>query len=151
DGVPRALNVPLATGERVEILTGDVAAPDRDWLDVHLGYVKTGRARQKILDWFRPRDPADNEREGRLRILGLLDRVGQGDPPASRWEEAAHALDYPDATALWRAVGSGDCQVLDALEALFPPASLDRQLELLPDVDAGGRRLRVLDIRAADR
>ncbi|HEX7035784.1 MAG TPA: HD domain-containing protein [Pseudomonadales bacterium] len=151
DGVPRALNVPLATGERVEIITGDEAAPERDWLDIHLGYVKTGRARQKILDWFRARDPADNEREGRLRILKLLERVGQGDPPASRWEEAARALDYPDAPALWRAVGCGDCQVLDALEALFPAASLQRQLELLPDVDAGGRRLRVLDIRAADR
>ncbi|MEE8077886.1 MAG: HD domain-containing protein, partial [Pseudomonadales bacterium] len=42
DGARVALNTPLQTGQRVEILTGDHEEPQRTWLDSHLEFVKTG-------------------------------------------------------------------------------------------------------------
>ncbi|NII10038.1 bifunctional (p)ppGpp synthetase/guanosine-3',5'-bis(diphosphate) 3'-pyrophosphohydrolase [Oleiagrimonas sp. C23AA] len=42
-----------ASGDRVEILTGKVSDPSRDWLSPHHGYLHTGRAREKVRIWFR--------------------------------------------------------------------------------------------------
>ena len=160
EGLPRPLYTTLATGERVEILTRSEPAPDRSWLDMHLGYVRTGRAREKIQDWFRARDPAANERDGRGRLLRLLDRLGLGEPGALRWQEAARCLGYADQRALCRAVGAGECQTLEALDALHPQEEFELQLELLPDTGGGGDRrtigggdchARSIDIRAEDR
>jgi len=41
------------SGDRVEILTGKVADPSRDWLSPHHGYLNTSRARDKLRNWFR--------------------------------------------------------------------------------------------------
>lgn len=41
------------SGDRVEILTGKVAEPRRDWLSPHHGYLNTARARDKVRAWFR--------------------------------------------------------------------------------------------------
>jgi len=150
-GVPRALNAPLATGERVEIVTGAAAEPRRVWLDMHLGFVKSGRAREKILDWFRGRDPAQNLREGRERLEGLLDALALGAPTPSRWQEAARALGFADAAELCRTVGAGDCQTLDALEALHPQAEYELQLELLPAPGGDDPRTYRVAMRAEDR
>jgi GTP pyrophosphokinase len=152
EGLPRALNQSLATGERVEILTDpEPASPQRSWLDGHLGYVRTGRAREKIQDWFRSRDPSVNEHDGRARLLSLLERLGLGEPALLRWQEAARSLEYDDPRSLCRAVGAGECQTLDALDALHPQAEFELQLELLPELGGGDRRTRAIEIRAEDR
>jgi len=41
------------SGDRVEILTGKVADPSRDWLSPHHGYLNTSRAKDKLRNWFR--------------------------------------------------------------------------------------------------
>ncbi|WP_426688003.1 RelA/SpoT family protein [Rhodanobacter ginsengiterrae] len=41
------------SGDRVEILTGKVADPSRDWLSPHHGYLNTSRAKDKLRAWFR--------------------------------------------------------------------------------------------------
>jgi GTP pyrophosphokinase len=41
------------SGDRVEILTGKVADPRRDWLSPHHGFLHTARARDKVRGWFR--------------------------------------------------------------------------------------------------
>ena len=41
------------SGDRVEILTGKVADPSRDWLSPHHGYLYTARAKDKVRAWFR--------------------------------------------------------------------------------------------------
>lgn len=151
DGSPAPLNQSLQTGQRVEILTGDQPSPPRCWLDLHLGYVRTGRAREKIRDWFRDRDPAANELDGRERMLDLLHRIGATDPDVDAWQQAAHAFGHPDAASLCRALGSGECQVLDVLEALMPRIGPDQQLDLLsPQPTEAAWRCRVA-VRAGDR
>ncbi len=151
EGEPRALNAPLATGERVEIVTGEEAAPQRVWLDRHLGFATSGRAREKIQDWFRARDPSINEHDGRQRLSSLLGALALDEPTAARWQEAARALGLADPQALWRAIGSGDCDTLDGLEALHPQSEYERQLELLPGSPGSGARAYRLLVRAEDR
>ncbi|MDP2728736.1 MAG: RelA/SpoT family protein [Dehalococcoidia bacterium] len=49
-----SLSYKLATGDFVEILSAKNArGPSLDWLNPHLGYVKTAHAREKIRQWFR--------------------------------------------------------------------------------------------------
>lgn len=59
------LTYPLKNGERVEILTTKEAAPRRDWMISHLGYIKTSRARNRIRSWFRKQDKEKNYSEGK--------------------------------------------------------------------------------------
>lgn len=151
DGQPRALCAPLHTGERVEIVTGDDAGPRREWLDVHLGYVRSGRAREKIHDWFRARGADRNESDGRAHLLALLDDLALGVPSEARWREAAGTLGYADSTDLCRAVGAGDCQTLDALDALNPHPGFERQLELLPEPRVPDRAACRIEVRGEDR
>ncbi len=57
----------LQTGNRVEILTAKQPNPSRDWLNVHLGYIKSSRARSVLAHWFRIKDSA-NEKEIRKAV-----------------------------------------------------------------------------------
>jgi GTP pyrophosphokinase len=59
------LTYQLKNGERVEVLTGKEAAPRRDWMISHLGYIKTSRARNRIRSWFRKQDREKNYNEGK--------------------------------------------------------------------------------------
>ena len=43
-----SLDYQLQNGDQVEILAAKRGGPSRDWLNLHLGYSKTSRARQKI-------------------------------------------------------------------------------------------------------
>ena len=72
------LNSQLNNGDVVEIMTTRRdKGPSRDWLSPHLGYVKTSHARQKIRQWFKKQERAENIERGRellekeLRHLGL--------------------------------------------------------------------------------
>jgi GTP pyrophosphokinase len=58
------------SGDRVEILTGKVSEPRRDWLLTGSGYLVSGRARDKVRAWFHKLDQARNLQAGR----DLLDR-----------------------------------------------------------------------------
>jgi len=118
DGEPMRLNAELATGQRVEIVTGDSQAPERDWLDLHLGYVRTARARQKLHDWFRALPAEHNERVGRVRIEALLERIALPVSDADTWAAAAARLGFVSTPAMLRALGAADCQVLDVVEVL---------------------------------
>jgi GTP pyrophosphokinase len=154
EGRPVPLNTRLATGQRVEILTRADAAPERSWLDNHLGYATSGRAREKIRDWFRSRPATVNEHEGRKRLTDLLDRLGLPAPGASAWEAAARCLAFEDSAGFWAAIGTGDCQTLDALEALHSaPSSSAGQLALLPNVVAvePGTSVSRIELSAGDR
>ena len=78
------------SGDTVEILTGKVAEPKRDWLIAERGYLNTARAREKARAWFKRADHGRNVAAGRellekeLRKLALaqadlgpvLDKLG---------------------------------------------------------------------------
>ena len=114
DGEEVALNVPLSTGQRVEIITDERAQPSRDWLDQNLGYVRTARALAKIQSWFRSLERAQNVTAGRTMLLEEFDRLAiPVDLPS-----VAAQVGYADVDALCFAVAVGERQLLDVIAAL---------------------------------
>ncbi len=95
----------LKTGDQVSILTAKRGGPSRDWLNTHLGLVKTQRARSKIQRWFKIQARDQNVKHGRellereLRQLGLVDE---------NLEQLARALSFKTVDDLSEAIGCGD-------------------------------------------
>lgn len=100
------LNYELRNGDTVEIMTTKAErGPSLDWLNPSLGYVKTHQARERIRQWFRRREKAENIERGReilereLRRLGLsfVDR-----------EKIAELFNYQNVDDFLAALGCGD-------------------------------------------
>jgi GTP pyrophosphokinase len=78
DGRIVPLDHVLRSGDRVDIMTGKVAEPRRDWLVVANGFLASSRSREKVRSWFHKLDKTRNEQAGRelldkeLRRLGML-------------------------------------------------------------------------------
>lgn len=58
------LSYVLQMGEQVEILTGNKEQPSRDWINPHLGYLKSSRARAKVLQWYKEQDFERHQTDG---------------------------------------------------------------------------------------
>ena len=63
------------SGDRVEILTGKVADPSRDWMSPQHGYLNTPRARDKVRAWFRRIAHDTNVTVGRAMFERELKRL----------------------------------------------------------------------------
>jgi (p)ppGpp synthase/HD superfamily hydrolase len=143
DGQPVALNTPLLSGQRVEILTGDQQEPLRFWLHQHLACMHTARAREKVSDWFRGRPDSVNEAEGRRMLVSTFERLLLPLPGEALVATAARSLNLDSAQAAFIALGSGDCEILDLLAELIrewlpvrPSTELPAQMSLLDELDA---------------
>ena len=99
------LDYQLRTGDRVEIVTVKRSAPSRDWLNPALGYIKTGRARTKIRQWFRRQDRQQNIAQGREIIERELKRLGL---EHFGHESVASLFNYDKLDDFHAAVGFGD-------------------------------------------
>jgi GTP pyrophosphokinase len=70
------LNYQLQNGDVLEILASKASrGPTRDWLNTNLGYVKTGHTREKIRQWFKKQERAENIERGREIIDKELRRL----------------------------------------------------------------------------
>jgi len=138
DGRPVPLDTALESGQRVEIVTGESAAPDRNWLNPQFGFVRTARARAKIQSWFRSRSRSGNIDAGRAILMRELARLGVAhDLPA-----VAVAGGYVDEDALAVAVAVGEAEIADVI------GSFERSRG---GQDAPARRRYVLQIGGEDR
>jgi GTP pyrophosphokinase len=103
------LNQPLANGEAVEIVTGKVAAPSRDWLIESLGFLATRSARAKVRAWFRRQDEDQHRATGRETVERELARAkiqtAESLPRLLAEFKAERAED------LYRRIGEGDVSV----------------------------------------
>src|SRR5918911_918344 len=97
------LDSELVSGDRVEIITGKKGEPSRDWLAV----VQSGRARNKIRQFFNKADREDNLSSGREKILTLLKKRRIGKVPSGVLEDVARATNYPSPDDMFAAVGAG--------------------------------------------
>lgn len=151
NGSPAALNSRLETGQQVEILTAEEGGPNRSWIQPHLGFVHTSRARQKIHDWFRSRDVAVNVEEGQALLSEVLGDLGVAAPPSYMWENAARELDLPDVTEIFSAVGAGDLPVVDVIDLLFAENVESPQLSLIPEPQATAPAICRVEVESPDR
>ncbi|MGB5260527.1 MAG: GTP diphosphokinase [Gammaproteobacteria bacterium] len=78
------LTYPLKNGEQVEILTAKQGRPSRDWLNSHLGYLHTSRARSRVRTWFKQQDYEHNLSAGRTILDREQHRMGITDIPAEK-------------------------------------------------------------------
>ncbi|NOX08559.1 MAG: GTP diphosphokinase [Gammaproteobacteria bacterium] len=99
------LTYQLQTGDQVEILTARNGTPSRDWLNPHLGYLNTARARSKVKYWFRGQEYETNVQTGR----GVLDKEFQRLAITDiKIESLAKQMKFPGADELLAAIGRGD-------------------------------------------
>ncbi len=99
------LDSELVSGDRVEVITGKALKPSRDWLAV----VQSGRARNKIRQFFNKADREDNLSLGREKVTLLLkkQRIDRDKVPTGVWEEVANSVNYTTAEDMLAAVGLG--------------------------------------------
>jgi GTP pyrophosphokinase len=97
------LDSELVSGDRVEVITGKNSGPSRDWLAV----VQSGRARNKIRQFFNRADREDNLSLGREKILALLKKRRVGKVPSGILEDVARTTNYPSPDDMFAAVGAG--------------------------------------------
>jgi GTP pyrophosphokinase len=131
----------LISGEQVEVLTARQPAPSRDWINPHLGYLKTSRARAKVRHWFREQDRDINVSAGRNAIERELHRLGLSD---NSLEEVAAKLNYKDIDSMMAALGGGDLQtgqVVSAAMSLVEPAEQEPLSYLTPHRRARPRQV----------
>jgi GTP pyrophosphokinase len=76
DGKIVTLDQPLASGQRVEIVTAKSGGPSRDWLNAERGFVRSPRARAKIRQWFNAKALAETIAAGRAAVEKELKREG---------------------------------------------------------------------------
>jgi guanosine-3',5'-bis(diphosphate) 3'-pyrophosphohydrolase len=97
------LDSELVSGDRVEIITGKSAKPSRDWLAV----VQSGRARNKIRQFFNKADREDNLSLGREKVYSLLKKQRIEKVPSPLWEEVAKSTNSQSIDDMFAAVGLG--------------------------------------------
>ena len=116
------LTYELKSGDQVEILTAKSGHPSRDWLNPHLGYLRTSRARAKARQWFKQQDQEKNAAEGRILLERELHRLGI---TGLAYGELARALGYDTVEDLYVALGRSDVtpgQLGKAAAELVQPA-----------------------------
>ncbi len=97
------LDSELVSGDRVEVITGKKGEPSRDWLTV----VQSGRARNKIRQFFNKADREDNLSLGREKVTALLKKQRVDRVPPAVWEEVASSTNYSTPDDMLAAVGLG--------------------------------------------
>jgi RelA/SpoT family (p)ppGpp synthetase len=126
------LDYQLHTGEQVEILTAKRGGPSRDWLNPQLGYLKTARARQKVRQWFRQQERAENVVQGRAILEKELRRLGI---EQKSFEEMARLFKYENVDLFLAAIGYGDIapqHIAAKLAEIAVPAELPTEAVLPP-------------------
>jgi GTP pyrophosphokinase len=129
------LSFELATGQQVEVLTGRHASPSRDWLNPHLGYLKTSRARAKVRHWFKQQDRDINISAGRHALERELHRMGLTGIPM---DQVVEKLNFSDVDGMMAALGRGDLQTGQVLSTALSLTETDEQDSLT----VPGRRAR---------
>jgi GTP pyrophosphokinase len=110
------LTTELSNGQQVEVLTARQPSPSRDWLNPHLGFLKTSRARAKVRHWFKQQDRSINVSAGRAALDREAHRLGMS---VSRLDNIAEKLNYKDADSMMAALGGGDLQIGQVIGVLL--------------------------------
>jgi GTP diphosphokinase / guanosine-3',5'-bis(diphosphate) 3'-diphosphatase len=128
------LSTRLQSGDIIEVLTSKAmdASPSRDWLS----FVRTGRAKAKIRQWFTKERRDQALTEGKEALQTMFKREAAEVPPAEKeklLESIAVELGQKDVEALQVAVGEGTVSIdsvstrlsrilaPDTVDDFFPP------------------------------
>lgn len=79
--------------------------PSRDWLNQNLGYIRTAHSREKIRQWFRKQERAENIERGREMLEKELKRLGWD--VAERQEQLLQLFNFTSWEDFLAAIGYG--------------------------------------------
>ena len=137
------LTYQLKNGDVVEISAAKVGrGPSRDWLNPHLGFIKTSHAKEKIRQWFKKQERTENVERGRQLLERELKRLGLRMDRA----ELAELFNYSSVDDFLAAIGYGGItthQIPIKLAALQEPA---REVVESAPPKAGPPEVRVLGV-----
>jgi GTP pyrophosphokinase len=128
DGVMVPLNTPLKNGQTVEIVAAKEGGPSRDWVNEHLGFLASHRARAKVRAWFNEQARHETVARGRELVERLLQREGR---TALKLEDLASQLGFKSAEDLFMVVGKDEFSLRNIEVLLHPPAELPTEDEVV--------------------
>ncbi len=108
DGRIVPLTYTLKSGEKVEILTIKEGAPNHNWIDPNLGYLKTSTAISKVKSWFKNQQQSHNIAAGKSLLDKESKRLGL---KAVDLEELAKHFRQVSTDKLLEALGRGDINI----------------------------------------
>lgn len=111
------LTYALRTGDKVEVLTGKDPKPSRDWINPHLNYLKTSRAKAKVLHWFKMQDYDKNKEDGHQILDKELKALGI---KTDRLNDVVIAFNLKRLDDLLAGLGRGDIKLGQILSRLSP-------------------------------
>lgn len=106
NGRMTSLNASLRNGDVVEIIRSRTSrGPSRDWLNANLGYVRTAHSKEKIRQWFRKQERAENIERGRELAAKEMRRLGV--ELSERQDQLLAMFSYPSWDDFLAALGYG--------------------------------------------
>jgi GTP pyrophosphokinase len=130
------LNYQLKNGDVIEVLRSKSSkGPSRDWMNSNLGFIRTTHAREKIRQWFKRQERAENIARGKEMAEKELHRLGAS--LGGMEAELLKLFKFDDLEDFFLRVGYGEisaqhisnklASVLveeqpDAIETIAPPA-----------------------------
>ncbi|RLW68444.1 MAG: hypothetical protein B6D71_13800 [gamma proteobacterium symbiont of Stewartia floridana] len=106
DGHIVQLNRALRSGETIEILTAKNGTPSRDWINPHLGYLHSSKARNRVKQWFKQLDYEHHVELGRSALEREMTRLSISEKPNLEKVAAKHNLQHGE--DVYAAIGRGD-------------------------------------------
>lgn len=119
------LTYQLKTGDKVEVLSGKDIKPSRDWINPHLNYLKTARAKAKVMHWFKMQAYDNNLQEGRELLEKELKSLGI---KSDKLNEVTTALHFKKVEDLYAAIGRGDVKLGQFVNRLSPPDNTEQNI-----------------------
>lgn len=123
------LTYALKTGDKVEVLTGKEERPSRDWINPHYNYLKSSRAKAKVLHWFKMQDYDKNRVEGHDLLEKELKSLGLKN---DRLPEIAGLLHFKRLDDMLAALGRGDIKPTQIINRLTPSENTGIQTFIKP-------------------
>ncbi|HEY7239869.1 MAG TPA: bifunctional (p)ppGpp synthetase/guanosine-3',5'-bis(diphosphate) 3'-pyrophosphohydrolase [Burkholderiales bacterium] len=127
DGHIVPLDTPLASGQRVEIVSAKSGGPSRDWLNAERGFVKSPRARQKIRQWFNAQAIQQSVAAGREQVEKTLRRERAAN---ANLDQLAAKLGFKAPDELFAAVARDEVNLRQLHSALHGDQAPAEQLEV---------------------
>ncbi|HSP55338.1 MAG TPA: bifunctional (p)ppGpp synthetase/guanosine-3',5'-bis(diphosphate) 3'-pyrophosphohydrolase [Dehalococcoidia bacterium] len=121
-----ALNYHLRNGDVVEILTSKSdKGPSRDWMNPNLGFIRTTHGREKIRQWFKRQERAENIARGREMVEKELERLGTSISEMA--DQLLKIFKFEELEDFFLRVGYGEIstqQVSNKIAALIQPEEI---------------------------
>ena len=127
DGAMVGLNTALQTGQTIEIITAkplpttslDALGPSRDWLNPHLGFLQSQRARAKVRQWFNARELESTLAAGRALVEKALQQTARASgKPMPSLDAVAVKLGFTRADELFAAAAKDEVSLRQVAEAI---------------------------------